>query len=214
MRTHNFAIAALVVSGALAINAQTPTSQPPGQQTGQRAGEQQRANAGDQQVTISGCLRAEKDVPGRTPNVAERAGVGEDYILTNVKMGQGSSTSGIGLAQMYKVEGLGDTELKKHLNHQVEVVGRLQMRGGTGMSGAGRGTTGGTTAGTTGGTAAGTTGGTTGGTTSGTTGGTTTGTAGGTTAGTTGRTTAGPGAELPEIEATSVRMVANTCQAQ
>jgi hypothetical protein len=105
-------------------------------------------------VTITGCLREEKDVPGRTANAAERAGMGEDYILTNVKMGQGSSTSGIGLAQMYQVEGLDDAELKKHIGHQVEVQGRLPMRAGAGDN------------------------------------------------------------DLPEIHATSIRMVAATCPAQ
>lgn len=217
MRTHMIAIAALVSAGALTINAQTPTTQQPQQQTGQRGGDQQRAGSGgDQTVTITGCLREEKDVPGRTPNVAERAGMGADYILTNVKMGQGSSTSGIGLAQMYEVDGLPDAELKKHINHQVEVVGKLPMRSGTGMSGAGRDTTGGGTG------ATGTTGGGTGatGTAGGGTGATGT-TGGGTTGGTmtggqrTGTTAAaGGGNDLPEIEATSIRMVAATCQAQ
>jgi len=208
MRTHTFAIAALVMSGALAINAQSGTGSGAGQPSGQRPADQQpRAGSGSEQtVTITGCLREEKDVPGRTPNAAERAGMGEDFVLTNVKMGQGSSTSGIGLAQMYQVEGLDDAELKKHIGHQVEVQGRLQVRGGAGMTGAGR-ATGGTTAGTTGGT----TSGTTGGTTAGTTGGTTAGTAGRTTGGT---TTAGANADLPEIQATSIRMISQTCQAQ
>lgn len=44
-------------------------------------------------MTVTGCLKAEKDVPGMSPNVAERAGVGEDYILTNVRTGSGSPSS-------------------------------------------------------------------------------------------------------------------------
>ena len=210
MRTHNFAIAAFVVAGALAINAQTGSGSGSGtgQTSGQRGSDQQRAGAGEQTVTITGCLREEKDVPGRTPNPAERVGMGEDYILTNVKMAQGSPTSGIGLAQMYQIEGIDDSELKKHVGHQIEVQGRLQMRGGAGATGAGRGTTGGgtTAGGTTGGGTTG--GGTTGGGTAGTTG-------GGTTGGQrTGGTTAGGDNDLPEIQATSIRMVAATCQAQ
>jgi hypothetical protein len=240
MRTHLIAIAALVGAGALSLNAQS--GQPPqtqqqqqrpadarGGDTTQRAGQ----NAGDQAITVTGCLKAEKDVAGRRPNMAERAGIGDDFILTNVKMSQASTTSGMGLAAMYEIEGLGESELQKHVNHQVEIVGRLSMGNqmgnrGAAAGGANRGTGTGAT-GTTGSgtTASGTTGsGTTGsGTTaSGTTG--TTGTTGsGTTgAGTTGSTArqggtqggnqAGANADLPEIQATSIRMVAATCPAQ
>jgi hypothetical protein len=84
-------------------------------------------------VTISGCLKAEKDVAGLKPNVAERAGMGEDYILTNVKMAPGASGSSPAAAAskavMYKIEGLSDDELKKHLNHQVELTGRISDSG-------------------------------------------------------------------------------------
>jgi hypothetical protein len=135
MRTRSFAIAALVTAGALTLNAQTPTPQAPSPnpQTTRPADQQprpgdttQRAGAAaGQTITISGCLKAEKDVPGLKPNVAERAGVTEDYILTAVKMSPASATSGIGLAMMYEIEGVGEDELKKHLNHQVELTGRI-----------------------------------------------------------------------------------------
>jgi hypothetical protein len=46
-----------------------------------------------QTMTLSGCLAREKDVPGMAPNVAERAGMGEDYILTNVSMAASSTSS-------------------------------------------------------------------------------------------------------------------------
>ena len=36
----------------------------------------------------------EADVPGRRPNVAERAGVTEDYILTHIKSVKGTLPSG------------------------------------------------------------------------------------------------------------------------
>src|SRR5262245_18123961 len=36
-------------------------------------------------VTLEGCLVQEKDVPGRQPNPAEKAGVMEDFILTTAK---------------------------------------------------------------------------------------------------------------------------------
>lgn len=74
---------------------------------------------------ISGCLKEEKDVPGLKPNVAERAGVSEDYILTDVKMSSASKVAGIALAPRYEIEGIDKDELKKHLNHQVEVTGTI-----------------------------------------------------------------------------------------
>ena len=209
MRTRFFTIAALVSAGALTVNAQTPqtppsnpqTQRPTAGDTTQRTG----ATAGDQVVTVTGCLREEKDVPGRSPNAAERAGMGEDYVLTNVKMSQSSSTSGIGLATMYEVEGINDDELKKHIGHQVEVTGRISMANRGGATGA----TGGRTTGATGTTGTGTTG----------TG--TTGTTGATGTGATGAgarqgagAQGGSNADLPEINATSIKMVAATCPAQ
>jgi hypothetical protein len=35
----------------------------------------------------------EADVPGRKPNVAERAGIAEDYILTSTKMIKGTAAA-------------------------------------------------------------------------------------------------------------------------
>ena len=59
---------------------------------------------------------------GLKPNVAERAGITEDYILTDVKIA-GDSKSAIGLASMYEIEGISESDLKSHLNHQIEVTG-------------------------------------------------------------------------------------------
>ena len=78
-----------VLAGALALSAavaaqnppaQEPRPQQPATQTQPRAQDQARA------VTVEGCLMREADVPGRRPNVAERAGIGEDYILTSTKI--------------------------------------------------------------------------------------------------------------------------------
>ena len=130
MRTRVFAIAALVSAGALTINAQ---------QTPPRTGDTTQrttAAAADQTITVTGCLKAEKDVPGRSPNAAERAGVTEDYILTSVKMAPSSKTSGIGLASSYEIEGIAEAELQKHLNHQVEITGSLTTGNAMGNRGA------------------------------------------------------------------------------
>lgn len=180
MRTRFFAMAALVAAGALSLNAQTPQPPPdPAQQPAARTAEatQPAAAAAEQTVVISGCLKAEKDVPGRRPNMAERAGVTEDYLLTNVKMAQSSPTSGIGLAAMYEIEGIAEAELQKHLNHQVEVTGRLTAGNAMGNRGAASAASPG--AGRREGTPQ-----------------------------------AGANADLPEIQATSVKMVAATCHAQ
>ena len=78
---------------------------------------------------LTGCLYNEKDVPGRTPNIAEKAGVLEDYIIADARpAGQGSSTPGPQPGtggRMYKVEGIPDTQLKALVGKRVEVSGRI-----------------------------------------------------------------------------------------
>src|SRR5262245_51086500 len=70
-------------------------------------------------VTIEGCLTREQDVPGRKPNVAEKIGVGEDYILMHAKVtapaaaaSAAAATQAVGtsgtIAPMYDVKGLDD----------------------------------------------------------------------------------------------------------
>jgi hypothetical protein len=135
-------LTALTFAGAITVQAQTPQTPttPAGQPQTQRptttdtqrpTTDSQRSATTDQAITISGCLKSEKDVPGRGTDIAARVGMDDDYILTNVKMAQGSSTSGMGLAAMYEVKGVSDSELKKHLNHQVEVTGRLDSKSGS-----------------------------------------------------------------------------------
>ena len=127
MRIRIFSIAALVCAGALSMNAQQPPEQqrPPQQQRPPTGDTTQRTMATPEQtVTVTGCLKAEKDVPGRRPNAAERATT-ENYVLTGVKMAPGGTTSAIGLASTLDVQGLAEAEVQKHLNHQVEITGRI-----------------------------------------------------------------------------------------
>jgi len=133
MRTRVLTMAALVMSGALTLSAQTP-QRPPDPQ----GDTTQRADAAKAQVvTVTGCLKAEKDVPGRRPNASDRAaGATEGFILTNVKMAPGATTSAIGLASTYGLEGIADAELQKHLNHQVQIVGTLATGDAHGNRGA------------------------------------------------------------------------------
>ena len=109
---------------------QNPPQQPP-----------TAAQAASQTVTLEGCLVQEKDVPGRAPNVAEKAGVMEDYILTSAKFLKGvphaagatgaaaeqpTGTSGMGAAtSMFEVRGIEDTQLKSFIGQRVEIEGRV-----------------------------------------------------------------------------------------
>jgi hypothetical protein len=176
MRTGFLTIAALVSAGALTLTAQqtSPPPQPP--QTGDTT-QRAAAAAGDQAITVTGCLKAEKDVAGRRPNAAERAGITEDYILTSVKMAPGSKVSGIGVAGSYEIEGIAEAELQKHLNHQVEVTGTLTTGHAMGNRGAAPTTNPGAER----------------------------------REGTPQSTT---NADLPQIQATSLKMIATTCPAQ
>jgi hypothetical protein len=127
--------AALALATAASLNAQAPQTPAP-QQPRSPAPEAQQASdvqrpAAPQVLTITGCLKEEKDVAGLAPNAAERAGITEDYVLTNVKMAGSSTVSGIALASRYEVEGIAEAELKKHINHQVEITGTISQAAAT-----------------------------------------------------------------------------------
>ena len=137
MRTRLLTIGALAISGALTLNAQQPQRPPdPQGDTTQRAAEAAKA----QVVTVTGCLKAEKDIPGRRPSTPETAtatGAAEKFVLTNVKMAPAASTtSAIGLAPTYGIAGIADAELQKHLNHEVQIVGTLSPGDARGNRGA------------------------------------------------------------------------------
>jgi len=132
MRRHMFAS---TIAGVFALGvgmaAQEPPATPPTQ--AQKAPTvQTQATA-----TVEGCLVREKDVPGRKPNVAERAGVLEDYILTNAKVVKGSAppaaaparpgeptgTAGTASAPMFDVKGIDDKQLKEFAGKRVQIDG-------------------------------------------------------------------------------------------
>ncbi len=127
-------LAAIVCSGVL-ISAQAPSpssspqTRPALPSTGATT---QRAN-----TTIVGCVFQEKDVPGRSPNIAEKAGILEDYILAEIKQAPPASTPGAagtsGTAQfgaMYKLEHADDSKLKAVVGKRVEVTGQLDREAG------------------------------------------------------------------------------------
>jgi hypothetical protein len=113
----SFAISCATAGLLLAQQPPPPTPETPAQ----------RADDRDRMVTATGCLKQEKDVPGARPNVAERAGVGEDFILTQAKLTKGGAgAAGAGRkGAMYKISGLDDEKLRSLSNQQVEVQGRL-----------------------------------------------------------------------------------------
>jgi hypothetical protein len=196
-------IMAMSVAGLITVNAQSSPSAPnPPQST---------ANAG-QNVSVTGCLRDHRDAAGTPGNRGtgsstsgtSAANSGQNFVLMNAKMAQGSSASGIGSVSTIHIQGLSDAEMKKHVGHQVEVMGRLSASSTSGTAATRSGTTGATGSGATGsGTA-----------TSGTSTGAT---------GSTGRTTGqGSGSamsaqnlsDMPRLQATSIKMIAATCPAQ
>ena len=69
-------VGALAVLMAAPLAAQAPAQNPPTTQP-------QVATTVKPTTTLSGCLYREDQVPGRKPNVAERAGILEDYILAD-----------------------------------------------------------------------------------------------------------------------------------
>lgn len=116
---------------AAMVMAQTPATSGAQQQ---RPDQPQASQA--QQVTLEGCLYREQDVPGRSPNVAERAGILEDYILADAKPAAGASgavgTSGReesaaapAAGKMYKVEHIDDDKLRDLVGKRVQVTGRI-----------------------------------------------------------------------------------------
>lgn len=86
-------------------------------------------------TTIIGCVYEEKDVPGRAPNLAERAGVLEDYILAEITPAEAAKPTGTSGAapktySMYKLERAADSELKAMVGKRVEVTGRVDAEAG------------------------------------------------------------------------------------
>jgi hypothetical protein len=148
------AVMALSIAGVGAQSqSQPPQSQPPQTQPPQTA--QPPATAPAQSAdatTVQGCVYKEADVPGRTPNVAEKAGMGEDYILVASASSSGTAgtsgttppagtagTAGMGSApgKAYKLGKIADEQLKAVVGKRVEVTGRVDAGSGAAAGTAG-----------------------------------------------------------------------------
>lgn len=131
----------LVFTAGLAAQALAQPQPPPPAPTRPPAASGQKPT-----TTLSGCLYREDQIPGRKPNVAERAGVLEDYILADASVAgaqpkPGSTPGATGTTgtapasgNMYKVEGLPDEKLKALVGKRVEVTGRIDPEGGPGAT--------------------------------------------------------------------------------
>ena len=136
-------VAAILCSGALSSAQIAPQGQGGG--APQPRTQQPRADPTAGPVTtLAGCLYREDSIQGRSPNVAERAGVQEDYILTDAAPtrelkrlsdppiadagGQPPDAPAAGLAsgRMYKVTKLDGKQLKSLVGKRVEVTGTIK----------------------------------------------------------------------------------------
>jgi len=130
------AAAAIAVTMAT-VSAQTPQNPPqtpPQTQQPSTSAAQSTAT-----TTVQGCVYKENDIPGRTPNVAEKTGMMEDYIL--VVSANPSATAGTtgttppsagGMAgaasaagKAFKLEKIADERLKAVVGKRVEVTGHV-----------------------------------------------------------------------------------------
>ena len=127
---------AILAAASMTLHAQrpqtTPMPQPPDDPRPTITQTPVRAEPAKGGMTISGCLQQREAAKGTPPVAAERGGMPDDYMLTNVKMSPASTVSGIGVSTKYQVIGLNEADLKKHLNHHVELFGQIVPPGETG----------------------------------------------------------------------------------
>jgi hypothetical protein len=126
--------AAFAACSAAVLTAQTPSTSSQSQQPTPRT----ETRAASPSTTLTGIVYREQDVPGRAPNVAERAGILEDYILAEVTASKSASPSTPGATaprarppdSMYKLEMVPDEKLKAKVGKRVEVTGRIDAEAG------------------------------------------------------------------------------------
>ena len=148
------ALAAACSSGLVAAQAQQPQTPSPTTPSTTTSTQRPASETAAQQAattTVVGCIYRERDVPGRAPNVAERAGISEDYILAEVSglastgttgapgaTGADSSSSSSAKATgtagstgpMYKLEFVDDDKLQALIGKRVEVTGKIDKEAG------------------------------------------------------------------------------------
>lgn len=110
---------------AAQIPAPAPSPTTPARPTTSGVGAQTVAD-----ITLVGCLYHEKSVPGRTPNVAEKAGAFEDYILAGATMPAdvGKNTT-LATGNMYEIDDIPEDKLRPLVGKRVEVTGKIDPEG-------------------------------------------------------------------------------------
>ncbi len=131
--------AAFLCAGIIGSAQITPQAGRPPQPTTQQP--RPTASAGPT-TTFTGCLYREESIQGRTPTVAEKAGVLEDYILADATTRDSSrlpdrpiaegglppagAIAGLATGRMYKVTKLDDERLKALVGRRVEITGTIK----------------------------------------------------------------------------------------
>ena len=141
MARHIFAACGALAIAGVALSAQSTTPSP------SSTAAQPQSAAGT--VTIQGCLKPSASAPmgstpsGTTPGATGTSGAGAtQFLLTDAKMGSGSSSAPSGATGTAGAAGAKDDEyvlraesasvnLAAHLNHQIEITGRLASSGST-----------------------------------------------------------------------------------
>ena len=143
-------VVTLAICSASVISAAAQSPQGAGQQppAGQPPTTTQKptppsAEATQATTTLVGCLYREEQIPGRKPNVVEKAGILEDFVLADATIAGAKSPGGaapgpIGTSgktpstgSLYKVDGPPDEQLKALVGKRVEVTGRIDPEGGS-----------------------------------------------------------------------------------
>jgi hypothetical protein len=79
-------------------------------------------------ATFAGCLYHEDAIPGRSPNIVEKAGVSADYILADATptSAPAAPTAGLAASRMYKVTKIDGKQLNDLTGKRVEVTGTIK----------------------------------------------------------------------------------------
>lgn len=80
---------------------------------------------GSEKMTIIGCLKDERDIPGQKVSGQERKDNSPDFVIVDAVIAPDSKVQGLTLKPMYELEGKPELAFKKHLNHQVQLEGRI-----------------------------------------------------------------------------------------
>lgn len=126
LKKYVFTGSVAAVCAAVAAGAQTPAGSTAQQDPAQPATAHAQAGTEHQeQATLKGCVYREADVPGRSPNVAEQVGIGEDYILAETEAAGEQASAVVQQDAMFKLEHADDERLRATVGKRVEVSGRI-----------------------------------------------------------------------------------------